>query len=393
MDSFTHTWVGWAVGRCFPEERWGRWVAPVAMVSANLPDFEVFFVRASDRPFYLLHHRGWSHSILGIAAEALVFSALIFAVLAWLHRRAKRSDAAPPQRRIGRPRFGAVLLLVSVEATLHLFLDWWNTYGVRPFYPFDETWYYGDLAFILDPWIWLILGLFLSIGSRTRRRQQAWAGPLGVAAARRLWALVVAHWLLNGVAAIVLLIFFAHYGLIGTATVWVWGGGFAAACVFVRYAPAWAPRPCAAAALLIIAGYIALLGIWSRSAVDVAIDEHGPGILASELIIQSSANPVPVIPWRREVIIETRRTIHQISVNALTGRVVGTSRRPRNLDAPELSHISDTPQFIAWRSFARHPIVERRSGRLVLGDARYQLTRRRRDWSALEVRVPIRSGR
>ena len=40
----------------------------------------------------------------------------------------------------------------------HTLMDFTNTYGVRPFLPFSRQWFYGDLVFIVDPWIWLILG-------------------------------------------------------------------------------------------------------------------------------------------------------------------------------------------------------------------------------------------
>jgi hypothetical protein len=37
-------------------------------------------------------------------------------------------------------------------------MDFTNSYGVRPLRPFSSRWFYGDLAFVVDPWIWLILG-------------------------------------------------------------------------------------------------------------------------------------------------------------------------------------------------------------------------------------------
>jgi inner membrane protein len=37
-------------------------------------------------------------------------------------------------------------------------MDFTNSYGVRPLLPFNNRWFYGDLAFVADPWIWLILG-------------------------------------------------------------------------------------------------------------------------------------------------------------------------------------------------------------------------------------------
>jgi inner membrane protein len=39
----------------------------------------------------------------------------------------------------------------------HIFLDWTNNYGVRPFFPFDPRWYSLDIAFILEPVIFAAL--------------------------------------------------------------------------------------------------------------------------------------------------------------------------------------------------------------------------------------------
>ena len=40
----------------------------------------------------------------------------------------------------------------------HTFMDFTNNYGVRPLLPFSSRWFYGDIIFVVDPWIWLILG-------------------------------------------------------------------------------------------------------------------------------------------------------------------------------------------------------------------------------------------
>lgn len=46
---------------------------------------------------------------------------------------------------------------VLVIAT-HPFMDWTNNYGVRPFLPWSSQWFYGDFIFIIDPFLWMILG-------------------------------------------------------------------------------------------------------------------------------------------------------------------------------------------------------------------------------------------
>ena len=42
----------------------------------------------------------------------------------------------------------------------HVFLDFLNNYGIRLLTPFDWRWFYGDTLFIMDPWLWLTLGVW-----------------------------------------------------------------------------------------------------------------------------------------------------------------------------------------------------------------------------------------
>jgi inner membrane protein len=46
-------------------------------------------------------------------------------------------------------------------ALLHLFQDFTNNYGVRPFAPFNEKWYSWDIVFIVDPI--MLLAMFLAL--------------------------------------------------------------------------------------------------------------------------------------------------------------------------------------------------------------------------------------
>ena len=46
-------------------------------------------------------------------------------------------------------------------ALVHLFQDFTNNYGVRPFAPFNEKWYAWDIVFIVDPI--MLLALFLAL--------------------------------------------------------------------------------------------------------------------------------------------------------------------------------------------------------------------------------------
>jgi inner membrane protein len=91
------------------------------------------------------------------------------------------------------PADGKALLLLSTIAILtHPFLDWLNTYGLRWLMPFKDVWYYGDVLFIADPWIWLALGLGW-LGSRYLARK---GSPIAERPARTSLALVAVYILL-----------------------------------------------------------------------------------------------------------------------------------------------------------------------------------------------------
>ena len=64
----------------------------------------------------------------------------------------------------GRLRFW---LLIAIALASHLALDALNSYGVHPFYPVDNTWYFGDAVFILEPWLWLLLGIAAAWNGRS----------------------------------------------------------------------------------------------------------------------------------------------------------------------------------------------------------------------------------
>jgi inner membrane protein len=149
MDNLTHSLVGAALAHlALPEDArpHRRLFLAAGVVAANLPDIDLAYVGITPAPLgYLLHHRGHTHTLLGLLAQG--------ALLALLCR------AVPPiWRRVAGhgSRMGA---LVAAGLITHLLLDAGNSYGVHPFHPFDSRWYYGDAVFILEPWLWVLLGV------------------------------------------------------------------------------------------------------------------------------------------------------------------------------------------------------------------------------------------
>lgn len=147
MDNLTHTLVGLAAAKA-GLERASPYSTAVCVLAANAPDADIF-AALKGRWFYLQHHRGITHSIVGTLALALLIPLAFYAA----EKLIARLRGRPPRIRLR----GLVLASVLASAT-HPVLDWTNNYGVRPFLPWSGKWYYGDLVFIVDPWLWLGLG-------------------------------------------------------------------------------------------------------------------------------------------------------------------------------------------------------------------------------------------
>ncbi|HEY9404599.1 MAG TPA: metal-dependent hydrolase, partial [Pyrinomonadaceae bacterium] len=171
MDNLTHTLLGLTAAKA-GLERLSPGATVVCLVAANAPDADIVAAFGGSW-FYLKHHRGITHSIVGTLAIALVIPLLFYAgdrIVARLRRGAPRVRAG-----------GLVVASLLVSAS-HPLMDWTNNYGVRPLLPWDGRWFYGDLVFIVDPWLWLSLGgaSFL-LTAKTRWSSVAW-GALALTA-------------------------------------------------------------------------------------------------------------------------------------------------------------------------------------------------------------------
>src|SRR5580658_10636411 len=120
-------------------------------LAAEAPDLDVLG-EFKGRVFGFAHHRGFTHSFVGIA---LVSAAVVgFVYLIWRLRGRKLNDPSLPLR------WGLLFGFAYLAGLSHILLDYTNDYGVRPFWPFSEKWYSWDIVFIADP----IMLLFLAVG-------------------------------------------------------------------------------------------------------------------------------------------------------------------------------------------------------------------------------------
>jgi inner membrane protein len=170
MDNLTHSLVGLAAAKA-GLEKLSPGATAVCLLAANAPDADVVVLLFADRWTFLQYHRHITHSLLGVLILALLLPCLF-----WLGDRAiAKWRARPPQVRLK----GLVLASLIVSAT-HPFLDWTNNYGVRLLLPWSSKWFYGDLVFIVDPFIWLLLGSVVFLLTTRRKRQLVFWGIVAI---------------------------------------------------------------------------------------------------------------------------------------------------------------------------------------------------------------------
>jgi inner membrane protein len=190
MDNVCHTLVGAALGESGLKSR-TRFGNPALMIAANLPDIDALgFVFGMP---LVAFRRGWTHGVLAQALLPIAFTLLVVMIDRW---RPPRRQGAP------RARVGALLVLSYLGVLSHVGLDLLNTYGVRLLMPFSDRWFYGDAVFIIDPWLWLMLGTGVVLARRLARVDAARAAVMlaiiyiavMVGSARAARGIVQAEW-------------------------------------------------------------------------------------------------------------------------------------------------------------------------------------------------------
>lgn len=158
MFNSTHTFVGLAIARTGVDER-VRYAAWTAVIAANLPDIEIL-TGISSTATYLDYHRGITHSLIGVPILSLLLALAVY---------------------IFSGNFWKTYWLAFIAMATHPLLDYTNTYGWRPFLPFDGAWYYGDILFVFDPYIDVIFVIgVIGGGLLNNRKVMAWASLIGV---------------------------------------------------------------------------------------------------------------------------------------------------------------------------------------------------------------------
>lgn len=335
MENLTHTLVGLGVAKA-GAEKLSPYATAVCLIAANVPDLDVV-ASFGGWCAYLQHHRGITHSIIG----TLTLSSLIPAAF-WLADRA----VASLRHRTPQASFGGLLFASLLAGATHPLLDWTNNYGVRPFLPFSDRWYYGDLVFIADPYLWLLVG-----------------GALFLSTSRAIWQKV--GWALLG-ASLTLLIFLvpsrSRFDL-PTATRVIWVVGLLA-LIWARslgIGERWGSRLARGALFGIVIYWLGLSAFHAvayhraRSIADELAQAQG------ESVARLAAMPTLANPMRWQVVFETDRASYRFDlalIDGMKGDGAVRYEKPRGLAAEVLARAAIADRCVAaLLGFARFPIA------------------------------------
>ena len=176
MEPITHFLTGACLGRAGMNRKTALATA-TATLAAEAPDLDVFG-DFKGSVFGFAHHRGFTHSFLGLfIVEAVVVGVMY---LLWRMRGRKIKNPNLP------PRWGLLFFFAYLAGLTHILLDFTNNYGVRPFWPFYEKWYSWDIVFIVEPVMLILLvaglvlpSLFSLINEEIGARRKGPKGRLG----------------------------------------------------------------------------------------------------------------------------------------------------------------------------------------------------------------------
>lgn len=288
MDGLTHSLLGLTSAKA-GLERLSPYSATVCILSANAPDIDVVSFFFGGRWTVLHHHRGITHSIIG----ALTLGLLIPSILYGLERAIARWRRRPP-----RIKYRGLMWASLIAAATHPLMDWTNNYGVRPLLPWDGRWFYGDLVFIVDPYLLLVLG-----------------GVAFLLTSNRRWKIVV--W--SVLAALVTLVLLrvpsqrvaGVGGLTVARTIWIMGG---LGLVLARSLglPKRLGRSLAFGALAFVVLYWGALALAHRAAYqNASVVANEIAAQRGERFIRVAAMPTAANPLRWLCVAETDRAMYR----------------------------------------------------------------------------------
>jgi len=187
MDNLTHSLVGALLGQAGLKRK-TELAMPALIIGANIPDIDAACLLWLDGVEHLGFRRGITHGPI-----ALVVLPLLVAGGLWWFDRWQAQRGTRPEARL-RVNFGWLLALAFLATLTHPALDWLNVYGVRLLEPFSSRWFYGDTLFIIDVWLWALMGFATWFSLRREKRGGEWMRPARIAMAVGLAYIALNSW-------------------------------------------------------------------------------------------------------------------------------------------------------------------------------------------------------
>jgi inner membrane protein len=161
LEPITHFLTGAVLARAGFNRKTALATATMTL-AAEAPDLDVFWSFKGPVVGFA-HHRGFTHSFLGLILVSAVVTGFMY--LVWRLRAQHTNIPNLP------PRWGRLFLFAYIAGLSHILLDYTNNYGVRPFWPFWEKWYSWDIVFIVEPALYVILVAGLVLPAVFSRQQ------------------------------------------------------------------------------------------------------------------------------------------------------------------------------------------------------------------------------
>ena len=335
MDNLTHSLVGLTAAKA-GLEKLSPGATTVCVLAANAPDSDIVVLAFGDRWTFLHHHRGITHAVVGVISLAIILPLVFYGV----DRLWSRYKDQPPKTKLK-----GLMLASFIASATHPLLDWTNNYGIRFFLPWSQQWSYGDLVFIVDPYMWLILGgaVFL-LTARSMFLKVIWAVIaailtfLVVASPRSVGlpypTLIAVSWIVTIVAFIVLAIKGARER---------WG------------------RKIAFVAIAFVLCYWSFLAFAHSRALARGSEEAAKLARANgETVTRLAAMPRLANPFRWDCVFETDRAMYRFDLGLLDAGTGSAVRYEK--PGPELNgvvdYVSQQRSAQVFLNFARFPVLK-----------------------------------
>jgi len=372
LDNLTHSLIGLTAAKA-GLEKLSPGTTTLCVLAANAPDADIVAL-VGGRWAYLHHHRGITHSIIGTLAIAVALP-LVFYLADLLIARVRH-----------RPRtikLRGLLVASLLASATHPLMDWTNNYGMRFLLPWDARWSYGDLIFIIDPFLWVMLGgsAFL-MTSRTKLQGVTWLVIAGATSFLVLFGSVGPGRLVDPTPLRIL---------------WVTALILLVVLFRLDVAERWGAKT-ALVAIGIVLVYIG--GLFGVHAVALRHTQLEASRIASEYgerTVKIAAMPTLANPLRWLSVVETDRATYRFGLGLLGADQGGANmvriEKPSGVEAEALAQAAGDERSQVFLEFSRFPVVGVRGADCLtqtlvqFADLRYTEPGRGRGTFSLEVPV------